>query len=155
MALALRLTGPGVLAAAALAMACAVADAARAAEAPGSGVAAQVGSLQQAVNEGEDLFTHAHFGGSGTCETCHSNGGRTAGKLPNGLPIPSLAGAAADFPRYAARSQAVITLSQQMARCIAGALQGKPPAFGSPDMVYLETYVASLSKGAVMGKQFN
>jgi cytochrome c len=49
----------------------------------------------------------------------------------------------------------VITLSQQLARCITGGVQGKPPAFGSSEMVDLETYVSSLSKGAIMGQQFD
>lgn len=127
---------------------------ARAADAPGADMSGPVSSLQQAVQKGADIFAHASFGGAGTCETCHSNGGRTAGKLPNGAAIPSLVGAAADFPRYAPRSQAVITLSQQMGRCITGALHGNPPPLGSPELVDLETYVTSLSKGAVMGKQF-
>ena len=101
-----------------------------------------------------DLFAHESFGGAGTCETCHLNGGRDAGKLPNGKAIPSLIGAAAAFPRYSPRVQSVITLSQQIARCIGGALKGTPPAFGSPDLVALDTYITSLSKGVVMGRQF-
>ncbi len=123
--------------------------AARAADAP----AAQV-ALQQAVQKGADLFAHESFGGAGICETCHLNGGRDPGKLPNGKAIPSLVGAAAGFPRYSPRAQAVITLSQQIGGCIHNALKGTPPAPGSADMVALETYITSLSKGAVMGPQF-
>ncbi len=122
---------------------------AQAADAP-AGQAA----MQQAVQKGADLFAHESFGGAGTCETCHLNGGRDAGKLPNGKAIPSLIGAAAAFPRYSARAQSVITLSQQIARCIGGGLKGTPPAFGSPNLVALDTYITSLSKGAVMGRQF-
>jgi thiosulfate dehydrogenase len=123
--------------------------AARAADAP-AGQAA----LRQAVQKGADLFAHESFGGAGNCEACHLNGGRDAGKVPNGKAIPSLIGAAASFPRYAARTQSVITLQQQIMRCIGGALKGTPPAFGSPELVDLETYITSLSKGVAMGRQF-
>jgi thiosulfate dehydrogenase len=114
-----------------------------------------VSPLQQAVQHGADLFVHESFGGSGNCQTCHLDGGRGPGKLPNGTAIPSLVGAAAGFPRYSARSHEIVTLSQQLSKCIAGALHGTPPASASPAMVDLETYVTSLSKGAVMGQQFN
>ena len=115
---------------------------------------AQSASLQQAVQHGAEMFAHESFGGTGTCEMCHLNGGRTVGSLPDGRPVPSLAGAAAAFPRFSQRSQSVMTLSQQLLRCIAGALQGQPPALGSAELVDLETYVTSLSKGSVMGEQF-
>ena len=141
-------------AAAVIGLACAGPGAAQIADASRADMSGPVSSLAQAVRKGADIFAHESFGGAGACETCHSNGGRTAGKAPNGAPIPSLVGAAADFPKYSARSQTVITLSQQMARCIAGALHGNPPAFGSPELVSLEAYLTSLSKGAVMGKQF-
>ncbi len=117
--------------------------------------ATEVASIQQAVQNGAEIFAHDRFGGAATCDTCHANGGRTAGKLPNGQEIPSLGGAAAAFPRFVSRRQTVVTLSQQIARCIAGGVQGTPPAFGSPEMVDLETYITSLSKGSIMGRQFN
>ncbi|MBX5453417.1 MAG: cytochrome C [Acidobacteriia bacterium] len=126
--------------------------AARAADAPPS-QAAQA-ALQQAVQKGADLFAHESFGGAGTCETCHLNGGRDRGKLPNGKEIPSLVGAAASYPRYNPRAQSVVTLSQRISGCIRNALKGTPPPLGSPDMVALETYLTYLSKGTVMGRQF-
>lgn len=113
-----------------------------------------VNSIQQSVQRGADIFTHDRFGGVRTCEACHANGGRAAGELPNGQAVPSLVGAAAAFPRFAPRLQSVITLSQQLGLCIAGAVQGTPPPLGSPALVDLETYVTSLSKGVVMGQQF-
>nr|WP_294510524.1 cytochrome C [uncultured Rhodopila sp.] len=152
MAKRLNLAAPSLIAACALALACVAPLRAVAAE---PAVAAEVGSIQQAARQGADIFANDRFGGAATCETCHANGGRTAGKLPNGKEIPSLAGAAAAFPRFVAKRQTVVTLSQQIARCIAGGVQGTPPAFGSPEMVDLETYITSLSKGAVMGQQFN
>jgi thiosulfate dehydrogenase len=112
----------------------------------------QAASLDDAAQQGASLFTHESFGGSGTCEACHLSGGRTQGQLPDGKAIPSLVGAAAHYPKYASRAHAVITLPQQIHNCIAGALQGTPPAFGSPQMVYLETYLVSLSKGTPLGE---
>ncbi len=141
-----------LIAACALGLACIAPLRAVAAE---PAVAAEVSSIQQAVQQGAEIFANNRFGGAATCETCHVNGGRTAGKLPNGKEIPSLAGAAAAYPRFVAKRQTVVTLSQQIARCIAGGVQGTPPAFGSPEMVDLETYITSLSKGAVIGQQFN
>jgi thiosulfate dehydrogenase len=147
-----RRVSPLLLTAAAFGLACVGPLATRAAEpAPGT----EVNSIQQAVQQGADIFAHDQFGGVRTCETCHVNGGRTFGKLPDGKAIPSLVGAAAAFPRFAPRLQSMMTLSQQLARCIAGGVQGKPPALGSPELVNLETYLTSLSKGAVMGQQFN
>lgn len=151
MSLHAKLSRPMALAAAAgIGLACApiMAHAADAAGTP-------VKSIQEAAQQGAQIFAHESFGGSGACEICHSNGGRTEGKLPDGRTIPSLVGAAAEFPRYSTRLQGVITLSQQIGRCIIGALHGAPPAPGAPQLVNLETYVTSLSKGAVMGKQFD
>jgi cytochrome c553 len=114
-----------------------------------------VKSIQEAAQQGAQIFAHESFGGSGACEMCHSNGGRSDGKLPDGRTIPSLIGAAAEFPHFSTRSQSVITLSQQIGRCIIGALHGTPPTPGAPQLINLETYVTSLSKGTVMGKQFD
>lgn len=111
-------------------------------------------ALDAMAQEGARLFATESFGGSGTCETCHLEGGRVPGKLPDGHPIPSLVGAAAHFPRYAARRHQVVTLTTQIANCIRGALHGTPPAYDSREMTALETYLASLARGTVMGGQF-
>ncbi len=146
-----RRIAPRLLGAAAIALACIGPLDARAAE---QAAGTETNSIQQAVQRGAEMFAHDQFGGVRTCETCHFDGGRTAGKLPNGEAVPRLVGVAATFPRFAPRLQGVITLSQQIDNCITGALQGNPPALGSPQMVDLETYVTSLSKGVVMGPQF-
>jgi thiosulfate dehydrogenase len=122
---------------------------------------AKVNSLEEAVQQGAHIFASDSFGGKRTfkgqqvtCAACHSNGGKTEGTLPNGARIPSLIGAAAEFPKFIPQKHEVITLEQQLVRCIRGGLQGKPPASDSPQMVDLITYLTSLSKGSVMGKQF-
>ncbi len=111
-------------------------------------------SLAQAVAQGKAIFDRNEFGGVRTCSSCHLNGGTTLGRLPNGAKIPSLIGAAAEFPRFKASQHGVVTLEQQIAHCIRGGVQGTPPAPDSPQMTDLVTYLTSLSKGAVMGKQF-
>ncbi len=117
-------------------------------------VPAKVTSMAAAVKVGQDIYMRDTFGGMRTCNTCHINGGRTPGKLPSGATIPSLVGAAAVFPRFIPGMGRVITLEQQLQKCIKGGLGGTPPAVGSVAMNDLAAYVTSLSKGQVMGSQF-
>ncbi len=104
--------------------------------------------LEKAIQQGKTLYTENTFGGSGrVCQSCHLGGGKEPGQLPNGKAIPSLANAAAIFPRFRAKDGKVITLSDQIRSCVAGALQGTPPEYGSDDLNALVTYVTSLSQG--------
>lgn len=109
---------------------------------------AVAGPLHQSILHGKKLFMTEHFGGNGrTCDTCHRGGGKKEGKLPNGKKIPSLRNAAAIFPRYNKNAGMVLTLQQQVHRCIHGALKGSPPAYDSADMTDLISYLTSLSEG--------
>ena len=104
--------------------------------------------LQAAVQRGAHLFATDTFGGHGmTCQSCHSGGGKIAGQVAGGGKIPSLANAAAIFPRYSPRAGKVITLEDQIRGCIAGGLGGKPPAYGSQTMADLVSYLGSLAHG--------
>ncbi len=104
--------------------------------------------LQQAIARGRDHFLHDTFGGAGrVCDTCHLGGGTRAGQSPDGQPMPSLTNAAAVFPRIGEDGHTVITLPDQVRRCVAGAVKGKPPAYGSDDLNSLVLYVTSLSQG--------
>jgi thiosulfate dehydrogenase len=104
--------------------------------------------LEQAIAQGKQLFTHSSFGGNGrACQSCHLSGGTTSGRLPNGKEIPSLANAAAIFPRYSAKQHKVIQLSDQVRSCVANAIKGKPPAYGSEQLNSLVSYLTSLSQG--------
>jgi len=106
------------------------------------------GGLAQAIHQGRHLFTHATFGGAGkTCSSCHSNGGKGPGKLPNGKKIPSLTNAAAVFPMYKAKFGRIITLEDQIRHCIANALKGTPPPYDSDEIRNLTVYVTSLAEG--------
>ena len=104
--------------------------------------------LEKAIQDGKALFIHETFGGNGmTCQSCHAGGGVGPGKLPGGAAIPSLSNAAAIFPRFNQKANKVVTLEDQLRHCIAGGLQGKPPAYGSEHLTQLVSYVSSLAQG--------
>ena len=104
--------------------------------------------LEKAIQGGKALFSHETFGGNGkNCLSCHVNGGVGPGKGPNGNAIPSLSNAATIFPRFNPKANKVITLEDQVRNCIAGGLQGHPPAYGSEQLTQLVSYVSSLAQG--------
>jgi thiosulfate dehydrogenase len=105
--------------------------------------------LQKAVARGADAFAHEKFGGKGrVCESCHLGGGLLPGRRPDGVAIPSLANAAAVFPRISGDDgHSVMTLSDQVRACVAGAIGGTPPAYASDELNSLVAYVTSLSQG--------
>lgn len=118
--------------------------------APGVASAADM-QIENAVKQGKALFLHSTFDGNGkVCESCHLEAGTGPGKLPNGKAIPSLTNAAAIFPRFNAKNNKVILLEDQVRNCVAGALQGKPPAYGSAQLTSLVSYITSLSQGKPM-----
>ena len=90
--------------------------------------------LEKAIQDGKTLFVHETFGGAGN-------------KSSKGGAIPSLANAATIYPRFEAKKNKVITLEEKIQNCVAGALRGKPPAYGSEQMTQLVSYVTSLAHG--------
>lgn len=115
------------------------------------GALAATNPLQDAITKGKKIFTTEKFGGNGkSCQSCHIEGGTKDSKLPNGMPVPSLTNAAAIFPRYNKRAGKLLMLDEQVQRCVAGGIQGTPPAFSSDQLTDLVTYVTSLSKGKSM-----
>ncbi|KXW56513.1 hypothetical protein LHV13_02975 [Ferrovum sp. PN-J185] len=112
----------------------------------GMAQAASNPDVEAKIKEGHQLFTTAKFQGNGrVCETCHVAGGRTAGHLPNGKPMPSLMNAAAVFPRI--RQGHITTLEDQIRKCVGGAIEGTPPDYGSEELGALSVYLTSLSQG--------
>ncbi len=123
-------------------------------------------SMQQAVRDGARIFAQDSFGTKQTwvpagafgshlmsCAACHTDGGIPVGVTPSGAHIPSLVGAAAQFPKFKPKNHAVYTLERQIAHCVRTGVMGKPPAYDSPEMVDLVVYLTALSKGSVMGRQ--
>ena len=107
--------------------------------------------LADAVTRGHQLFTAHTFGGAGrTCESCHHAGGQGPTVPPNGVHKPSIAGAASYFPRFNPRVGHLVTLEDQVRRCVAGGLQGEPPAYDSAEMRAMIAYLTSLSQGKVI-----
>lgn len=128
---------------------------------------AKVNSLEEAAEQGAQIFNNDTFGTKQTwvppnafsnhlmtCAACHSNGGKTEGTTPAGQHLPSLIGAAAKYPKYKAKKHEVYTLERQIVHCVRAGIMGKPPAYDSPEMVDLVVYLTQLSKGATMGQQF-
>jgi len=104
--------------------------------------------LEKAIQDGKALFVHETFGGSGmTCESCHLNGGVGSGQTAKRPTIPSLSNSGTIYPRFEAKKNKVITLEEKIQNCVAGALRGKPPSYGSEQMTQLVTYVTSLAQG--------
>jgi len=106
-----------------------------------------VTQLQSAAKQGKDIFMHPSFGGNGkACNSCHHDGGTGPGALPDGTPLPSLNNAAAIFPRLNKKGK-LVTLQDQVHNCVAGAIEGTPPAYDSDKMRLLVVYLTSLSQG--------
>ncbi len=103
--------------------------------------------LQSAAKQGKDIFMHPSFGGNGkACNSCHHDGGMGPGALPDGTPLPSLNNAAAIFPRLNRKGK-LVTIQDQIHNCVAGAIEGTPPAYDSDKMRLLVVYLTSLSQG--------
>ncbi len=106
---------------------------------------------------GKELYNDTELGTNGqSCNSCHPGGGTTGGEAeiakkmghgPYKLPIPSLVGASARFPKYKIPTDEVITLAQMDNNCIRMFLAGKRLPLNSPESFYLATYVSSLSNG--------
>ena len=102
---------------------------------------------------GGNLFEDAGLGSNGqTCSSCHPSGGTTGGEAQvpmteMRIPIPSLVGAAATFPKFKVPNDRVITLGQMNNNCIKMFMQGSPLDLHSSEAIALEMYVTSLSNG--------
>jgi thiosulfate dehydrogenase len=85
------------------------------------------------------------FSGNGlSCFNCHLNGGQKAGALP-------LVGAAATFPQYRGRNDALVTLQERIAGCFRRSMNGTAPPPDHPVGLALAAYITWLSRGQPMG----
>ncbi len=113
---------------------------------------------QQSIQRGTALFSDASIGRNGqTCNACHPGGGTTGGEaeiamrgrfpMNPRLPIPTLAGAAATFPKYKVPNDAVITLATMDNNCIKMFMMGDGLDLTGQPARDLATYVSTLSNG--------
>lgn len=119
--------------------------------------AAAASKEAEALRIGKELFNDPNLGRKAlACNSCHPAGGTTGGEAeiqkrmghgPYRLPIPSLIGAAARFPKYKVPQDGVITLAQMNNNCLRMFMDGKRLPLDSPESSYLAAYVTSLSEG--------
>ncbi len=108
---------------------------------------------------GEQLFNDATLAGATrgiSCNGCHPSGGTTGGEaeIPAmmgypgwKIPIPSLQGAAASFPKFKVPNADVISLAQMNNNCVAMFVGGHRLPLNGKESHALNLYVHSLSKG--------
>ena len=112
------------------------------------------GAVGDQIKYGRDLLLHtrahmrAYFAANMDCAACHIGGGT---KARGG----SFAGTAAAFPQWNARSKRVIALQDRVAECFLYSMDGRPPAYNSPEMIALASYITYLSRGVKLGTKPN
>lgn len=111
----------------------------------------------EGMASGKELYYDTKLGSSGSsCNSCHPSGATTGGEVeiakkmghgPYVIPIPSLIGASARFPKFKVPNDNVITLAQMNNNCIRMFLKGKRMPLDSPESFNLAVYVSSFSDG--------
>lgn len=102
--------------------------------------------LKEAIHRGHDLFVNTqqlrgkNVFNSMNCVSCHVGDGRT----PFASPIWP---AAVVLPNYRPKNDHVNSLEERIAGCFTYSMNGKPPAYGSDDMLALAAYHQWLAKG--------
>jgi len=120
---------------------------------------AMMSKQKASAEEGKKLFNSTMLSANGqTCNSCHPGGGTTGGTVETPmkseltgkayeLPVPSLVGAAATFPKFKVPNDRVIGLREMHNNCTMMFLAAKPLPLGSQESMNLAAYVTSLSKG--------
>lgn len=75
------------------------------------------------------------------CASCHLDAGRLANSAP-------LWGAYVSYPTYRSKNKHVNTFQERLQGCFNFSMNGKPPPFGDPVLVALESYAYWLASGA-------
>lgn len=111
-----------------------------------------------AIELGKELFNSkkALSTNGQACASCHPGGGTTGGEAetpmpseltgkPYLLPIPTLVGAAATFPKFKVPNDAVITVGDMGNNCVMMFMSAQPLNPKSKEYKALSAYVTSLS----------
>lgn len=105
--------------------------------------------LKETIRRGHDLFTHTqqlrgkNVFNDMNCASCHLGEGR----LPYSGPVWP---AAVTLPNFRPKNGHVNSLEERIAGCFTYSMNGKPPAYGSDDMLALAAYHQWLAKGVPM-----
>ena len=113
---------------------------------------------EESIEFGKKLFnskTNLSTNGQ-ACASCHPGGGTTGGEAetpmaseatgkPYKLPIPTLVGSAATFPKYKVPNDAVITVGDMANNCIMMFMAAQPLDSKSKEYKALSAYITSLS----------
>ena len=114
---------------------------------------------REMVAAGKKLFSNIELGTNGqSCASCHPGGGTTGGTVmtpmkseltgkPYELPIPSLAGAAATFPKFKVPNDRVVNVQEMSNNCIMMFMGAKGLPLDSQESRELSAYLTSLSEG--------
>lgn len=102
--------------------------------------------LKETIQRGYDLFMNTqqlrgkNVFNNMNCASCHTGEGR----LPHAGPVWP---AAVTLPDYRGKNDHVNSLEERIAGCFTYSMNGKPPAYGSDDMVALAAYHQWLATG--------
>ena len=108
---------------------------------------------------GKELFASTKLGTNGqSCASCHPGGGTSGGTVqtpmkseltgkPYELPVPSLIGAAATFPKFKVPNDRVISVQEMTNNCIMMFMAAQPLPLDTTESVALASYLTSLSAG--------
>ncbi|RMH18176.1 MAG: hypothetical protein D6696_13680 [Acidobacteria bacterium] len=111
------------------------------------------------VENGKKLFNDPKLGTNGqSCASCHPGGGTTGGTVktpmaseltgkPYELPVPTLVGAAATFPKFKVPNDRVVTVQEMANNCIMMFMAAKGLPLDSQESKDLAAYLYSLSEG--------
>lgn len=108
---------------------------------------------------GGELFNSTELSTNGqSCASCHPGGGTTGGTVktpmaseltgkPYELPVPSLVGAAATFPKFKVPNDRVVSVQEMANNCIMMFMAAQPLPLQSPESRALGSYLTTLSAG--------
>lgn len=105
--------------------------------------------MKEAIRRGHDLFVNTqqlrgeNVFNNMNCASCHMGEGR----LPFAGPVWP---AAVDLPAFRGKNDHVNNLEERLVGCFTYSMNGKPPAYGSDDMLALALYHQWLATGVPM-----